>query len=186
MWSAPLTWQEVTISMQTHTGPRPASESGIYILARPPRLWAMPPSVSGTERALGQVPGASDRIILLRAAAEARTALRAAALAAEQAATNARAVAAELDEALAALQSTAPTSESPRGSAPRSGARQRDGLSLREREVLNLVADGLSNKAIAEQLYISPNTVKTHVSSLLNKLDVQTRVQLAALAAKGA
>lgn len=62
-------------------------------------------------------------------------------------------------------------------------AKRQDQLSVREREVLTLVAAGLTNKGIAERLYISPNTVKTHVASLLNKLNMQTRVQLAALAA---
>jgi DNA-binding CsgD family transcriptional regulator len=50
--------------------------------------------------------------------------------------------------------------------------------------VLALVAEGRSNKAIAEALYVSPNTVKTHVASLLHKLGAQTRVQLAAIAAR--
>jgi DNA-binding NarL/FixJ family response regulator len=129
------------------------------------------------------MPGLTDRIILLRAAAEARTALRAASIAAEEAATRARAVAAELDEALAALQAGAPSSKAPASQVSRALFHQKDRLSLREREVLALVSDGLSNKAIAERLYISPNTVKTHVASLLNKLNVHTRVQLAALAA---
>ena len=54
----------------------------------------------------------------------------------------------------------------------------------REREVLMLVAAGQTNKAIADALYVSPNTVKTHVSSLLHKLQADTRVQLAAIATK--
>jgi RNA polymerase sigma factor (sigma-70 family) len=127
--------------------------------------------------------GPSDRIILLRAAAEARTALRAAALAAEEAATRARVVAAELDEALAAMQSGSPSAGDRASHISRGMANRHDHLSVREREVLTLVADGLTNKAIAQRLYISPNTVKTHVASLLNKLNAQTRVQLAALAA---
>jgi DNA-binding NarL/FixJ family response regulator len=57
-------------------------------------------------------------------------------------------------------------------------------LSPREREVLALVAVGRSNKAIAEALFVSPNTVKTHVASLLNKLHADSRVQLAAIATK--
>ena len=61
-----------------------------------------------------------------------------------------------------------------------------DTLSPREREVLALVAEGRSNKDIAEALFVSPNTIKTHVASLLNKLDVHTRVQLATIAARQA
>jgi hypothetical protein len=48
--------------------------------------------------------------------------------------------------------------------------------------VLTLVAAGQTNKAIAEALFVSPNTVKTHVASLLHKLQADTRVQLAAIA----
>jgi DNA-binding NarL/FixJ family response regulator len=57
-------------------------------------------------------------------------------------------------------------------------------LSPRERDVLALVAAGQTNKAIADALYVSPNTVKTHVSSLLHKLQADTRVQLAAIATR--
>lgn len=59
-------------------------------------------------------------------------------------------------------------------------------LSPREREVLALVAQGRTNKAIAEALFVSPNTVKTHVASLFTKLDVDTRAQLAVIATQQA
>lgn len=51
------------------------------------------------------------------------------------------------------------------------------GLSKREYEVLQLMAQGLSNQEIADQLFISLNTVKTHTSSLYNKLEVKRRTQ---------
>jgi DNA-binding NarL/FixJ family response regulator len=60
-------------------------------------------------------------------------------------------------------------------------ARQVDGLEQlteRELEVLGAVARGLSNTEIAEQLYISPATAKTHVSRLLTKLHARDRAQL--------
>jgi DNA-binding CsgD family transcriptional regulator len=57
-------------------------------------------------------------------------------------------------------------------------------LSRREREVLALVAEGRTNKAIADALFVSPNTVKTHVASLLHKFHAETRVQLAAIATR--
>ncbi len=54
-------------------------------------------------------------------------------------------------------------------------------LSEREREVLKLVADGLSNAGIAEQLRLSDHTVKRHVANILLKLDLPTRAAAAAL-----
>lgn len=50
-------------------------------------------------------------------------------------------------------------------------------LSKRELEVLRLIAQGLSNQEIADQLFVSLNTVKTHISSLFLKLDVKRRTQ---------
>ncbi|MDV6168724.1 response regulator transcription factor [Flavobacterium sp. DG1-102-2] len=50
-------------------------------------------------------------------------------------------------------------------------------ISKRELEVLQLMADGLSNKEIAEQLFVSLNTVKTHSSKLFEKMDVKRRTQ---------
>ena len=51
------------------------------------------------------------------------------------------------------------------------------GITLREQEVLGLLAAGKSNKEIADKLGISPNTVKTQVASLYQKLEVQRRTQ---------
>jgi DNA-binding NarL/FixJ family response regulator len=57
-------------------------------------------------------------------------------------------------------------------------------ISPREREVLALVAEGRSNKAIAEVLFVAPSTIKTHVTSLLTKLGADNRAQLATIAAR--
>jgi DNA-binding NarL/FixJ family response regulator len=54
-------------------------------------------------------------------------------------------------------------------------------LSAREREVLVLVAEGLSNPAIAQRLRLSDHTVKRHVANILMKLDLPTRAAAAAL-----
>jgi non-specific serine/threonine protein kinase len=61
--------------------------------------------------------------------------------------------------------------------------RQHPLLSTREAEVLRLVAEGLTNKEIAHQLIVAENTVKTHVTSLFNKLGVDSRAQAVAVAA---
>ncbi len=50
-------------------------------------------------------------------------------------------------------------------------------LTPREKEVLNLVAEGLTNKAIARQLDISDHTVKFHINALMSKLDAQSRTE---------
>ncbi|MFG3688541.1 response regulator [Micromonospora sp. NPDC047740] len=55
-------------------------------------------------------------------------------------------------------------------------------LTEREREIVRLVASGLSNDAIAGHLVISPLTVKTHITRAIAKLDVRDRVQLVILA----
>mgnify|MGYP001793858588 CR=1 FL=1 len=55
----------------------------------------------------------------------------------------------------------------------------RKGITPREQEVLNLVAEGASNREIANMLHIAEKTVKNHVSSLLSRVGVRDRTQLA-------
>jgi DNA-binding NarL/FixJ family response regulator len=57
-----------------------------------------------------------------------------------------------------------------------------DGLSARERQVLDLLAAGLAQDDIADALYISPKTVATHIQRTLTKLGVHNRTQAVALA----
>jgi NarL family two-component system response regulator LiaR len=64
------------------------------------------------------------------------------------------------------------------------GEQPREPLTPREREVLELIADGLSNKRIALELGVSEKTVKTHVGHLLAKLGVSDRTQAAVLAVR--
>jgi len=59
-----------------------------------------------------------------------------------------------------------------------------ENLTERERGVIRLVAQGRSNAEIAQELVISDKTVKTHVSNILSKLDLQDRTQLAIYAIK--
>lgn len=58
------------------------------------------------------------------------------------------------------------------------------GITPREHEILELIAAGLSNREIAEKLFVSENTVKTHSSRLFDKLNAKRRTQAVQLAKK--
>jgi len=58
------------------------------------------------------------------------------------------------------------------------------GLTEREREILELIAEGLTNRQIGERLFLAEKTVKNYVSSLLAKLGLERRTQAAVLAAR--
>ena len=74
-----------------------------------------------------------------------------------------------LDACLIPLQTQVPPT------APRPA--QANGLTRREIEVLALLAGGLRNKEIAEKLFVSPDTVKTHVKHIFKKLNVKRRME---------
>jgi DNA-binding NarL/FixJ family response regulator len=52
-------------------------------------------------------------------------------------------------------------------------------MTKREREIIILISDGLSNKEIAQQLAIATHTVKSHVHNIMEKLALHTRLQIA-------
>jgi DNA-binding NarL/FixJ family response regulator len=55
-------------------------------------------------------------------------------------------------------------------------------MTKRERQVIDLIADGLTNKEIGLILHLSPYTVKSHVHNILEKMTLHTRVQIAKFA----
>jgi two-component system response regulator DevR len=57
-------------------------------------------------------------------------------------------------------------------------------LTQREREVLELIADGLTNRQIGERMFLAEKTVKNYVSSLLSKLGMERRTQAAVFGAE--
>ena len=67
------------------------------------------------------------------------------------------------------------------GAAPTPAAKN---LTKREREILAFVAEGMSNREIAEKLVLSPETVKSHVAAILEKLNVSDRTQAAIYAVR--
>jgi len=84
------------------------------------------------------------------------------------------------DQAAALLRSWGDTGRS----RPRDGAELATALTPREREVLALVAEGLTNAQVAERLYISPKTAEHHVGRVLTKLGVRSRAEAAAVAVR--
>jgi DNA-binding NarL/FixJ family response regulator len=70
------------------------------------------------------------------------------------------------------------------GAKGRTGPRDFGRLSKRELEVLRLVGEGLTNREIAERLFISPKTAEHHVGRIYGKLQLRTRTELAAYAVR--
>lgn len=68
------------------------------------------------------------------------------------------------------------------GGTPKTGPKQKSTLTRREAEVLELLAHGLTNAEIADRLFISPKTVEHHVSRILDKLGLRSRVEAATYA----
>src|SRR5262249_49426029 len=72
-----------------------------------------------------------------------------------------------------------------RGDSPVDDPLRRAGVTPREAEVLDLLADRLTNRQIAQQLYLSAKTVEKHVAALATKLGARDRVELSEIARNG-
>jgi DNA-binding NarL/FixJ family response regulator len=91
---------------------------------------------------------------------------------------------AQLHPDIAGKLMAAVAATSPQDSKPAGAKASPEDLTEREQEVLDLIAQGLNNRDIAERLIISEKTVKTHVSSVLGKLGLEDRTQAAIWALK--
>jgi LuxR family maltose regulon positive regulatory protein len=94
--------------------------------------------------------------------------------------TRQRAVFGYARRVLAAFESSHTSTELPVGGASDTDRPLLDSLTPREREVLGLIAEGLSNHAIAAQLFVEVSTVKSYANSIFRKLGVQSRTQAVA------
>ena len=149
-------------------------------------------AAEGDERAPAHLKRALERLAGLDLPFEAGRAQLG--LAASVAATAPEAAAAEARLALATFQRLGAARDADAassllrelGAAGRAYPRREGQLTTRETEVLSLLAEGLSNAAIAERLYISRRTAEHHVASILSKLDLHSRAEAAAYAVRAA
>lgn len=138
-------------------------------------------SVAGHRAALGTIPPARARADREREAAALRAVLGADVFAQRWAAGEAT----TLDEAVAAALDAASTlREDVPTATPATEVGGATKLSPRELEVLRLLADGRSNREIADALFVSPRTVSTHVTNIFAKLGVATRAAATAHAVR--
>lgn len=90
---------------------------------------------------------------------------------------SARALAGAPGGSVSAIDPGIPTGPGAAGAAPGAAALDAAGLTERERQVLALLAEGMSNGEIATELFLGEATIKTHVSNVLQKLRVRDRIQ---------
>lgn len=79
---------------------------------------------------------------------------------------------------LAGLRAQAPAAAGPSETSPASSAVEKLGLTARELDVVRLIAQGRSNAEIAEELFVSDATVKTHINHIFSKLGARDRTQV--------
>ena len=96
--------------------------------------------------------------------------------------TSDAAVAMALDVPAQAGPGSRPDGESVPAGSPAAALAPPGRLTAREREIVALIAEGDSNRAIADKLYISPATAARHVANILEKLGFNSRAQVAAWA----
>lgn len=84
-----------------------------------------------------------------------------------------------------ALRGDRPVSDKLQGGGRQADAEHLAGLTYRERQILALLAEGFSNKQIADNLNIAEGTVKVHMKALMRKLDVQSRLEAALIYLNG-
>lgn len=135
-------------------------------------------ALSGFSRAQFPLEVASTRLDLARAVAAERPEVAAAEAKEALASFDRLEAARHVDAAAALLRSLgAPVRTGPKGSAA---------LTKREAEILELIGHGLSNREIADRLYISPRTAEHHVGRILTKLGLRSRAEAAAYAVRSA
>jgi non-specific serine/threonine protein kinase len=158
-----------------------SSLRGLAIVAAATRRYARAARLGGAAEALREAIGAPPP----RHTARARGALTATRRGLGQeafAAAWAAGRALSLAEAVAEALQTSPDATEQSTPVAHAEASARYGLTAREVEVLRLIADGRSNPAIAEELYISPRTAQTHVQNIFTKLGIGSRAEAVRLA----
>jgi len=141
-------------------------------------LWDAGASQATTRERLAMLPASSSAVVLIADPMDAQLALAAGAqgvLLRELDATRLRAALHAVHHRLLVLDVSVAARFLPAPSAP--GSRPLEPLTTREREVLQLVADGFSNRRIGTRLGLSEHTVKFHVNAILEKLDADSRTQ---------
>jgi DNA-binding CsgD family transcriptional regulator len=146
---------------------------------RAARLWG---AAEALRKTIGAAIHPTDRRDYERSVAAARAQLNESAW--EAAFEEGMAMSAEEAAEYALSEEGAPAPQSPPADGETDEPPTTDPLSAREREVAALVAQGMSNRQIAQELYLSERTIEVHVSKILRKLKLASRTEIAAWATK--
>jgi len=188
VWLGEVAEAEALVRAEAEVWRVPAFPRAAALLARAAGLVALAQGDSGTARArLAFALDVFARMELPFESARTEYELATALVASDPQAATARATSAlKRLERLGARQQAAQVAHLLRslGVRPAPGARTGDVLSARERDVLLLLAEGLTNREIGARLYVSPRTVGHHVSSILRKLGLRSRGEATAYATR--